>query len=26
MDGIKANLEKIAVINQWTPPQTIKGV
>jgi len=26
INGIKANLEKTAVINQWTPPQTIKGV
>jgi len=25
-DGIKADPEKIAVINQWQPPQTIKGV
>ena len=26
MDGIKTDLEKTAAINQWTPPQTVKGV
>jgi len=25
-DRIKADLEKTAVINQWAPPRTIKGV
>jgi len=26
IDGIKADLEKTAAINQWTPLRTIKGV
>jgi len=26
MDRIKANPEKTAVINQWIPPRTVKGV
>jgi len=26
INRIKANLEKTAIINQWTPPRTIKGV
>jgi len=26
IDGIKADLEKTAAIDQWTPPRTVKGV